>query len=148
MEGVQWEHTPIISIDEGEGQQRQTSFEHEQEHIPPPEIHADTGNKPDNQDLDDWQGLEEEADESYHPVLARRVQLELLHQVQGQRARTNPFDDENYYRWSDVMTNPELLPRHACEKQWEEDQYHPPYGHRRADPCFWARAIRYARATG
>ena len=120
MEGVKWENVHITSSDEEDEQQQQTPDEDDLEHTPSPEIHADAGIEHEDQELDDWHGLEENADEGYDPVLARTAQLELLHRVQGQQARIDPFHDGNCHRWSDVLTDPDLIPRPAVERRcWE-----------------------------
>lgn len=73
-------------------------------------------------EMDAWKGIDRDEDENFDPVYASRAKAEMLHRVQGQHDLHNPFHDDNYYRWDDVATDPETLPRAAPERQGGEAQ--------------------------
>ena len=71
--------------------------------------------------LDMRMGLDGEEDESYDPVYASRA---LLEQQDREKAKnkTETYDNDEYYRWDDPLTDHAENRKDPSRRQWGEAQ--------------------------
>ena len=79
---------------------------------------------PEEEDLDvqhTGMGLDGDEDESFDPVYARRALLE-MQEREKEKQRNKVYDNDEYYRWDDPMTDLAEQEVDPARRQWGEAQ--------------------------